>query len=351
MVDRSNNECEIILGNSNKKFSGVTSTMLQVLSVQKESADIAVLGQYHLPDDINALNFFQALKVCRRPLSSGLPRVFHARRNDEMIQGLLLKVLSPTAIRLVFTSTAQRQKTWITRWLMSKMDGLLTTCSAAHQFMLEPADAVIPHGINIGRMVEQQPTKEHDLPGKYNVGIFGRVRHQKGIDLFVDALLEVLPNQPDWAGVVVGEITAQNETFVSGLKKKIDKAGLGDRIRFYGEVDFQDIPWFYRSMDIVTSLSRNEGFGLTVPEAMSVAKPVIATRAGAWPDIIEQDVDGLLIDVADVDALVRGLNDYMASPEKRESTGFKAQEKVQQLYTIDREAQALLSYYRQLQNS
>lgn len=186
-------EFEIILGNSNKKFSGVTSTMLQVLSVQCKSAHIAVMGRHHLPQTANAVSFIQALSICRKPLKSGLPRIFHARRNDEMIQGLLLRFLSGSRVRLIFTSTAQRPKTWITRWLMSKMDGLLTTCSAAHQYMTLPADRVIPHGIDVQQMRNAKPGSTYVLPGKFNIGIFGRVREQKGVDLFIDALIDLLP--------------------------------------------------------------------------------------------------------------------------------------------------------------
>ncbi len=53
-------------------------------------------------------------------------------------------------------------------------------------------------------------------------------------------------------------------------------------------------------MSIVTALSRNEGYGLTVLEAMSSAKAVIASRAGAWPDILSPEEDGLLVDIGDV---------------------------------------------------
>ncbi|TCS37640.1 glycosyltransferase family 4 protein [Reinekea marinisedimentorum] len=342
-------DVEIILGNSNKKFSGVTSTMLQVLSVQSKSVNIAVLGKHHLPDSANAVSFRQAVSICRKPLKSGLPRVFHARRNDEMIQGLLLRLFCGSKVRLVFTSTAQRPKTWITRWLMSKMDGLLTTCSAAHQYMTLPADRVIPHGIDVDQMRSAANVHSYELPGLLNVGIFGRVRHQKGVDLFVEALIALLPSYPDWGGVIVGEVTPSQQSFVDDLTRKISDAGLTDRVRILGKVDFQDIPHLFRSVDIVTSLSRNEGFGLTVLEAMSVSKPVIATRAGAWPDIIDSGKDGLLIDVEDLDQLKASLEQLMRSAEQRQSMGAYAASKIDRQYTIEREASELLSYYQSVQ--
>ena len=88
-----NNDIQIILGNSNKRFSGVTSTMLQVLEKQKSLAGVAVLGPHHLPDDAAVLTFFGLLKLCKNTLPDGRYRVFHARRNDEMIQAIIARAL------------------------------------------------------------------------------------------------------------------------------------------------------------------------------------------------------------------------------------------------------------------
>ena len=342
---------DIILGNSNKRFSGVTSTMLQVLDVQQRKAGIAVLGKHHVPPGTPVVSFWQLTWICRRPLSSGRYRIFHARRNDEMIQGVLLKYIFRSKLKLVFTSTAQRKKTWITRWLMARMDGVLTTCSAAQAFMESPADRVIPHGIDIVRMKTQSSSNPIMLPDLKKVGIFGRVRQQKGVDLFIDAMIQVLPDFPDWMGVVVGQITEEQTVFTNTLKKKIIEAGLGERLIFTGEQPFDGIPALYRSMDIVTSLSVNEGFGLTILEAMSVSKPVIATKAGAWPDIIEHGHDGFLIDVGSESQLIESLKVLMSSEIVRKAVGSQAEEKVCQHYAIEREADALLSYYREVQNN
>ena len=84
---------QLILGNSNKRFSGVTSTMLQVLPHQKELMEVAVLGKHHLTDDTQWLTFRQFTKLCKNTLADGAPRIFHARRNDEMIQALIAKKL------------------------------------------------------------------------------------------------------------------------------------------------------------------------------------------------------------------------------------------------------------------
>ncbi|MDB0061487.1 hypothetical protein N9F07_00275 [Octadecabacter sp.] len=121
-------DVEIILGNSNKRFSGVTSTMLQVLNYQQERVAVAVLGKHNMPDSVQTLNFFNFIRICRKPLRDGRYRTFHARRNDEMIQGLIAKRVFGAKIKIAFTSTAQRNHSRFSRWLMRQMDGLITTC-------------------------------------------------------------------------------------------------------------------------------------------------------------------------------------------------------------------------------
>ncbi len=343
---------QVILGNSNKRFSGVTSTLLQVLEVQKQQARLVVLGEHHLPQDVPVVSFWQLVRLARKPLPNGKWRVFHARRNDEMIQALLLKKVFGAKIRIAFTSTAQRRKTWITRWLMSQMDGLLSTCTAAADYMPNPPDQLIPHGINADRY---QPAVDREklweslgLPGKKGIGIFGRVRHQKGVDLLVNAALEVLPGHPDFSVIVVGEITPDQADFVKAQKERLKEAGLEDRVVFTGKLPFEQIPDYFRAMSIVTALSRNEGFGLTVLEAMSTGAAVVASQAGAWPDIIEDAKNGYLIPIDDSRQLADRLERLMSDAPNRDSLARQGRETVIKNYTVEREAAELLQYYADL---
>ena len=91
--ESASDEIELIIGNSNSNFSGVTSTMLQVMSYQKELISLGIMGTHFLPDQSLAISFWQTAKMCRTPLKNGKWRIFHARRVDEMIQGVILKYL------------------------------------------------------------------------------------------------------------------------------------------------------------------------------------------------------------------------------------------------------------------
>jgi mannosyltransferase len=234
---------------------------------------------------------------------------------------------------------------------MAQMDGLVTTCSAAAKYMHIPPDVVIPHGIDLSFFEGDDSINLSERYGfKFGIGLFGRVRSQKGVDLLVDAALDVLPKSPDWGVLIVGEITPDQEAFVSGLKDKITNAGLDKRILFLGKQSFDALPLLFRSVDIVCALSKNEGFGLTVLEAGASSKPVVATKAGAWPDILSLSDFGYLIDVGDKLALVESLTDLASNPDVRLEMGIRGRACIEDKYSVQREASELLNYYESVIN-
>lgn len=356
MKDSNNNdqasEIEVILGNSNPRFSGVTSTMLQTLGVQKSLLNLRVMGHHHLPDPSLSISFWDAVRLCRKPLKSGKWRVFHARRNDEMIQALLLKHLFGGKIKIVFTSTAQRHHSRFTRWLMGKMDAVISTCQAAASYLKTKPAAIIPHGIEHQRYFpadnRAESWKALGHSGEFGIGIFGRVREQKGVRLFVQACIDQLPHYPKATALIVGAISAQHQSFVDELKEKIRQAGLENRILFLGEQPFERIPVLFRSMHVIAALSHNEGYGLTPLEAMASGAAVLTSEAGAWKEIIRDGIDGFVTPTGDQSAISARLGEMLSDPEALEKMGHQGRESVLASYTVGQEAEKLVAFYRSL---
>ena len=347
---------EIILGNSNPRFSGVTSTMLQVLQHQQAIVSLSVLGKHHLPSGTPTVGLIECARSLRSPLPDGRNRVFHARRNNEMLQSVILKYIFRAKIKIVFTATAQRHPTWITRWLISKADGLITTSNAAAAYLPRKPDIIISHGIDSERYAPPASKTEAwhalGLPGEFGIGIFGRVRPQKGVDLLVDAMIRVIQGHPEFKGtvVIVGETTHKYESYLNSLKKRIHNAGLSERFVFLGRQPFERIPDLFRGMSLVAALSRNEGFGLTVLEAMASGSAVLASRAGAWADIIEPNF-GRLIACDNLQQTTTAIEELFKQPMPAIHTmGANARAEIEGHYAIEQEAKRLIDFYCSLQN-
>jgi mannosyltransferase len=338
-------DLQLIVPNLHRRYSGVTATNRMVAPKLAKLFRAAWLGP-DAPDGIARMAAADVLKLWRRRT----PLVWHARRNNEMIAGVALKALG-WPLRLVFTSAAQRHHSWITRWLIRRMDAVIATSDISASFLKREA-TVIPHGVDTDRYAPSADRAaafaEAGLPGRYAIGCFGRVRAQKGTDLFVDAMCRLLPRYPDFTAVVVGAITVDQAGFANDLKKRIEAAGLQSRIVMTGELPIEEVERWYRRLTIYAFTSRNEGFGLTLIEAMSSGAALVASRAGAAELVVEDGVTGVLTPPGDVDALVAALEPLLRDPAAAAAMGGRARQRVIAKFSIDAEASRIAEVYRTL---
>ena len=312
---------QLIVPNLHRRYSGVTATNRMVAPKLAKMFRAAWLGP-DAPDGIARMGSRNSLKLWRRRDAL----IWHARRNNEMIVGVLLRALG-WPLKLVFTSAAQRHHTWITRWLIRRMDAIIATNDISASFLKRDA-TVIPHGVDTDIYAPPADRAaafaEAKLPGRYAIGCFGRVRAQKGTDVFVDAMCRLLPRYPDFTAVIVGAIVPEQTVFANDLKKRIEAAGLASRIVMTGELPIEEVQRWYQRLTIYAFTSRNEGFGLTLIEAMSAGAALVASRAGAAELVVEDGVTGALTPPGDVDALVAALEPLMRDPASVHSDGRRA---------------------------
>jgi mannosyltransferase len=354
-ADFSSKESIVIIPNLGRRFSGVTSTMLQTLSQQIRLIDLAVWGGVHVDSNkYPVIGFWRLLRITKAPLSDDRHRVFHARRNVEMLSGIILKYVFGRRLKLLFTSTAQRNHSKYTRTLIRYMDAVITTSNRAGRYLEKPADFVIPHGIRIDRYPcennKQVAWSRLGLVGEKGIGIFGRIRPQKGVDLFVDAMIESLPRFPEYTAVIVGKVTPKFEGFVRDQKAKIKAGGLEKRFLWLGEVDFEKLPALYGAMSIVASVSRVEGFGLTCLEAMSSGTPAIASRTGGFELVVRDGIDGVIVDCSNSSQIASAFSRMAGDPLLLQSMSLSSRKRIEESFTIEREALELVRVYNSYSN-
>jgi mannosyltransferase len=336
---------QLIVPNLHRRYSGVTATNRMVAPKLAKMFRAAWFGR-DAPDDIARMGFADLAKLWRRRS----PLIWHARRNNEMIAGVLLRILG-WPLKLVFTSAAQRHHSWITRWLIRRMDAIIATNDISASFLKVPA-TIIPHGVNTDTYAPPADRAaafaEGGLPGRHAIGCFGRVRAQKGSDVFVEAMCRLLPRYPDFTAVMVGAITPEQSGFANDLKKRIEAAGLQSRVIITGELAIEEVQRWYQRLTIYAFTSRNEGFGLTLIEAMAVGAALVASRAGAAELVVEDGVTGVLTPPGDVDALVAALEPLLRDPALAAAMGERGRARVLEKFSLDAETAGIAGVYRTL---
>jgi mannosyltransferase len=174
------------------------------------------------------------------------------------------------------------------------------------------------------------------------------VRAQKGTDVFVEAMCRLLPRYPDFSAIIVGAIVPEQQGFANGLKQQIEASGLQSRIVITGELAIEEVQRWYQRLTIYAFTSRNEGFGLTLIEAMSAGAALVASRAGAAEFVVEDGVTGVLTPPGDVDALVAALEPLMRDPASASGMSERARKRVLEKFSLEAEANAIAAVYRML---
>ena len=130
------------------------------------------------------------------------------------------------------------------------------------------------------------------------------------------------------------------------LCDKVAELGLSEYLWMPG--DREDIPSLLRVMDIFVLPSLGEGISNTLLEAMATGLPLVATRVGGNPELIEEGVNGCLVPVADPPALAHGLKTLLEEPQNIRLFGEKSLNKVQQRFDWSRTVEEYLTVYDQL---
>jgi mannosyltransferase len=338
----------VVVPNFKKRLSGVTSTIIQLVPLKAQKIGVATLGP-GLPDHLPKLTWWQVPELLKRPQGAAA-RVWHARRNPEMLAGVVLRDILRVPLKLVFTSASQRRHTRWTKFLIRRMDAVIATSRKTAAY-LEVPNTVIMHGIDLERFHPAADRAEAARvlgldPGQLYAGCFGRVRRQKGTDLFVDSMIDLLPGHPGWSAIVAGRATPEHRAFEDDLKARVARAGLSDRILFVGE--HRDIERWYRALSLYVAPQRWEGFGLTPLEAMASGVPVVATDVGAFSELVEDGVTGTIVPRDDLAAVKASLSTYLKKLDLIAYQGKNGRARVTSHFQLSGEAERIVSIYEGL---
>jgi glycosyltransferase involved in cell wall biosynthesis len=150
------------------------------------------------------------------------------------------------------------------------------------------------------------------------IGYVGWLIPIKGVTYLLDAMAEVVQRHSNSLLVLVGKGDENGEEEIK-LRERVESLGLEDRVRFLGwRPDVNEIMGCF---DIFVLPSLNEGMGRVLVEAMAAGLPIVASRVGGIPDLIENGENGLLVPPADPSALAKAISDLLSDKKRRNRIG------------------------------
>jgi glycosyltransferase involved in cell wall biosynthesis len=172
------------------------------------------------------------------------------------------------------------------------------------------------------------------------VGTVANLFPHKGYEYLLRALGQARLEVPGLACVIVGEGDAGYRIELDRLTRDL---GLSDRVVFAG---FQrDVYPYLAAMDLFVLCSLREGLGIALLEAMAVGRPIVATKVGGVPEVVEDGVTGLLVPPGDPGSLARAIVRLAEAPALRRAMGEAGARRVRERFHVARMARQIGAVY------
>ncbi|MDL2274581.1 glycosyltransferase [Desulfosarcina sp. OttesenSCG-928-G10] len=173
------------------------------------------------------------------------------------------------------------------------------------------------------------------------VGIVGRLSPEKGHRVFLRALSAARQHDPRLWGLIMGD-GQERQT----LETEAQRLGIERVCVFTGHVN--NTANLYSAMDMQVLSSFTEGMPNVILEGMYMGLPVIATRVGGVPEVVEENRTGILINSGDEDALAESMLKLSASPEQREVMGRAGTERIRAHFSPRIRTGRILKLYHEI---
>lgn len=190
------------------------------------------------------------------------------------------------------------------------------------------------HGLDLSAFPAPSRVRGSDEP--FRIVTVARAVEKKGLDLLVEALAQ-LPTAIDWRFDHIG-----GGPMMAALRAQAVRLGIADRITWLGPGTRADVLAVLRRSDLFVLPSRvaadgdRDGLPNVIMEAMSQELPVVATKAGAIPEVVQDQVTGLLVDENDPAGLAKAIAELALDPQRRIGMGREGRRRVVDNFRFER---------------
>ncbi|MFH1359907.1 MAG: glycosyltransferase family 4 protein [Candidatus Omnitrophota bacterium] len=210
-----------------------------------------------------------------------------------------------------------------------------------------PKDKIdlIPNGIDLDefRLIDEKTKedrrKEFHLDQGPVIGIIARLSDVKGHDILISAMKHIVQEIPQARLMIIGE--GKREDLLKQMTKEL---GLAQNISFYPIVN--KTAWILPIFDIFVMPSIQEGLGLSVMEAQAVGLPVVASRVGGIPSLIQDNETGVLVSSKDPKELGRAVIALLKDPIRAKKIGESARLFIQKEFSAEKMVEKTIACYQ-----
>ncbi len=311
--------------------------------------DLEALGVKHYKLDVYSKSFFNLLRIkaLRKIIKKESVDIVHARSR---VPGWIS-----------FFATRNSETDFITTAHGSYSVHFLSEVMGWGKFVICPSKVIARHmqdnfGVKpdkisiISRWVnfdkfEFKPYKERI--SKVSILSIGRISPSKGYEYLIEAMRRVLRSNPYVNLLIIGSAEGAKSKYLRHLKTLVYSYSLNYNIKFLGYQ--KDIGRFLKSaaMLVVPSVVE-ESFGRVIVEAFACGTPVIATRVGAFNELVENRKDGILVTARDSAALSSAVLELLDNPNLAEQIAQAAFKKVKAEYSLPACVSRIAGLYRQI---
>ena len=290
------------------------------------------------------------------------PDVVHMHWGPDLNLAALAKCFAKRKTKLLYTRQmmiTRSKKDWYHRLLYRQIDLYL----AISRQLRDKARAYLPlpeHAVQLLYYGVQQPgkisaEKRHVIRRELGIddsvdvaiGLVGRMEEKKGQHLLVDAMQMLHSQHLKVHAVFIGPV--MNKPYYSRLQQQVADQQLQRHVTFYGShsnpVDIM------AAFDIVVLATEMETFGLVLIEAMRSGAAVVGSNAGGVPEIIEDEVSGLLFEPGSSTDLAEKLKRYCTQPQFRLKVAAAGKTRADDLFSLERHYRDLEQILRNLSSS
>lgn len=247
-----------------------------------------------------------------------------------------VKGLKPDLWRLIEGNAFRRYKHIVS---VSKY----TANRTADLFKVNENIEVIYNGVS-GEVVESNCRFKSESKNTFKVIFAGSVIKKKGILQLAKAWKNIIESNPNAHLYIVGKDTEQR---VSEIKSILSDDL--NSLTYLGLMPKEQLIALYQDMDLAVFPSYSEAFSLAPMEAMKEGVPVIYTKRASGYELIEEGVDGLLVDPDNVDELVEKINEVIAmKPEVRKVMADLGKNKIHKMFNFEKTIAHNIDYYQRV---